>query len=301
MATRRSARSERTPGAPMRRQCGSMEVHQRMLEENPGFRRAQVRLEHAFMARMRAAPDARTTPYKINVVVHVVYKTNDQNISEAQIKSQIAVLNRDFRATNPDRTRTPLPWRGLVSDSMIEFVLKNITRTRTQATSFGTDDAVKSASTGGADPVTPDTVLNIWVCRLRGGLLGYAQFPGGPADTDGVVIRTTAFGRAGNVQPPFHLGRTCTHEVGHYFNLRHIWGDLPNCNGDDLVDDTPGAEAPNSGKPTFPKISCQNGPNGDMFMNYMDYVDDDSMFMFTAGQVARMQTALEGPRSSLIE
>src|SRR5262245_52352416 len=136
MANRRSARSERTPGAPTRRQCGAMEVHHRMLEENPGFARAQVRLEHAFMARMRAAPEARTTPYKIAVVVHVVYKTNDQNITEAQIKSQIAVLNRDFRAKNPDRTRTPTPWKGLVSDAMIEFELKNITRTRTQSTSF---------------------------------------------------------------------------------------------------------------------------------------------------------------------
>jgi len=123
---------------------------------------------------------------------------------------------------------------------------------------------------------------------------------GGPELTDGVVILNTAFGTTGSAADPFNLGRTTTHEIGHFLNLRHIWGDLPNCNGDDLVDDTPGAEKPNFKKPTWPHVSCSNGPNGDMFMNYMDYVDDDSMFMFTPGQVARMQATLDGPRKGLV-
>jgi hypothetical protein len=137
------------------------------------------------------------------------------------------------------------------------------------------------------------------VCALGGGLLGYAQFPGGPKSTDGVVINYRAFGTMGTAQSPFNKGRTATHEVGHYFNLRHIWGDTEDCSGSDFVADTPNCAGPNFGKPAFPKVSCNNGPSGDMFMNYMDYVDDAAMFMFTPQQVARMRTALDGPRRSL--
>ena len=103
----------------------------------------------------------------------------------------------------------------------------------------------------------------------------------------------------GSATKPFNLGRTTTHEVGHWLNLRHIWADTEDCSGTDFVADTPNAEGPNYGKPKFPKISCGNGPNGDMFMNYMDYTDDDSMYMFTAQQVARMHAALDGARGTL--
>jgi hypothetical protein len=131
-------------------------------------------------------------------------------------------------------------------------------------------------------------------------LLGYAQFPGGPPATDGVVILNTAFGTKGTAAPPFNKGRTATHEIGHWLNLHHIWGDTQDCSGTDYVADTPNAQLPNYSKPTFPHISCNNGPDGDMFMNYMDYVDDDSMFMFTTGQVARMVATLTGPRMSVV-
>jgi hypothetical protein len=115
-----------------------------------------------------------------------------------------------------------------------------------------------------------------------------------------VVILNTAFGTTGTATPPFHRGRTTTHEIGHYLNLHHIWGDVGIlCEDSDYVDDTPNQEGPNYGKPTFPSVSCRNGPNGDMFMNYMDYVDDEAMCMFTAQQVARMRAALAGPRSEL--
>ena len=128
------------------------------------------------------------------------------------------------------------------------------------------------------------------MCQLGGGLLGYAQFPGGPAATDGVVILHTAFGTTGTAAAPFNLGRTATHEIGHWLNLRHIWGDDGNgCTGDDFVADTPNAAGPNTGMPAFPHVTCGNGPNGDLFMNYMDYTDDAGMFMFTNGQVTRMQ------------
>jgi hypothetical protein len=164
---------------------------------------------------------------------------------------------------------------------------------------FGPDDSVKSRSTGGVNPWPADRYLNMWVCRLGGGLLGYAQFPGGPSETDGVVIRNTAFGTTGTVEPPFNIGRTGTHEVGHFLNLYHIWGLYDDCTGGDMVSDTPNAAGPNYGEPNFPHVSCNNGPNGDMYMNYMDYVDDRVMCMFTAQQVARMMATLDGPRSAL--
>jgi hypothetical protein len=95
------------------------------------------------------------------------------------------------------------------------------------------------------------------------------------------------------------LGRTTTHEIGHWLNLRHIWADTENCSGSDFVEDTPNAAGPNYGKPKFPHVTCNNGPNGDMFINYMDYVDDDSMYIFTGGQVQRILVALSEERSSI--
>lgn len=272
-----------------------------LLEKFPAFRASQMRLEGT-TDRRRAVGlvAAKVKLVTVKTIVHVVYKTPEQNISDAQIKSQIAVLNKDFRATNPDKSKTPAPWKGLVSDSHITFKLVKVTRTKTTKSGFTHDDGVKKASTGGIPPVTPKTHLNMWVCALTGGLLGYAQFPGGPSATDGVVINYRAFGTMGTAQAPFHKGRTATHEVGHYFNLRHIWGDTPDCAGTDMAADTPNCAGPNTGTPTWPVVTCNNGPNGDMFMNYMDYTDDVAMFMFTAQQVIRMRTALETVRSGLI-
>jgi hypothetical protein len=294
---------------PPRRNCGAMMVHNRLIESDPGFRARLAALENTTLNRLAAAfavPSEVTIP----VVVHVVYNTAAENISVAQVKSQIAALNKDYAATNPDKSKTPAVWAGLVTDTHIQFKLatkdpngkktNGITRTKTDETGFSDDDGVKSKTTGGANAWPSSKYLNIWVCTLAGGLLGYAQFPGGPARTDGVVILNTAFGTTGTATAPFNLGRTVTHEVGHWLNLRHIWGDTPDCSGSDLVDDTPNAAGPNFGKPTFPHITCANGPSGDMFVNYMDYVDDAAMVMFTSGQVVRMRTVLDGPRKSLV-
>ena len=138
---------------------------------------------------------------------------------------------------------------------------------------------------------------------IGGGILGYAQFPGGAAATDGVVISPVYIGRTGTVTAPYNLGRTASHEVGHWLNLNHIWGDDSGaCTGTDNVSDTPNQGAENYGKPVFPKVSCSNGPNGDMFMNYMDYVDDNAMFMFSTGQSTRMNAlfATGGARVGLL-
>jgi hypothetical protein len=313
MAKKKTTRRGVAAKPPRQRTCGAMQQHFHLLETFPPFRANMLALEHATQSRLRSAAVARTAPYKITVVVHVVHNrsTPSEKISVAQVNSEIAVLNRDYRASNPDKSKTPAVFSGLVADPMIEFALatkdpdgratNGITYTETDQTAFSDrGNPVKAKATGGIPPWDTKKYLNIWVCTLEGGLLGYAQFPGGPPKTDGVVILNTAFGTSGSATAPFNLGRSATHEIGHFLNLRHIWGDLPNCNGDDLVDDTPGAEAPNFGKPTWPHISCNNGPNGDMFMNYMDYVDDDSMFMFTPGQIARMHATLDGPRASLV-
>jgi hypothetical protein len=291
-----------------------MEVHRRLLRDSREYAAARARIEATtleYAARNTTMAEARTGVTRIPVVVHVVWNTAAQNISDAQIQTQIDVLNRDYRRLNPDVASVPAVFQPLVGDMQCEFFLattdpggnptNGITRTNTSSASFTSDNRVKSAATGGHDAWPADRYLNIWVCLLGGGLLGYAQFPGGPAATDGVVITHTGFGTTGTAAAPFNLGRTATHEVGHWLNLFHIWGDdVSACTGTDFVDDTPNAAGPNFGAPGFPHVTCSNGPNGDMFMNYMDYVDDRAMFMFTAGQLVRVNACLDGPRASIL-
>ncbi len=293
MAKKKPASITTTPsGAPTRRSCACLQSYFGLLDKYPDFRFNQANIESFTRSALRAGESAfRTGIVRIPTVVHIVYRADAENISDAQVKSQIAVLNKDFRAKNSDISKVPAPFRTLVGDTRVEFQLAKqnpqgqpttgITRTKTTQASFGVDDDVKSPATGGIAPWDTKRYLNVWVCTLRGGLLGYAQFPGGPPDTDGVVILNTAFGTTGTAVPPFNKGRTATHEVGHY------------------VDDTPNQFAPNTGAPAFPQISCNNSPHGDMFMNYMDYVDDAAMFLFTKGQVARMRATLAGPRKEL--
>ena len=300
------------PETPRLRRCATMDVHRRLLSSNPTYAKARAQIENlTLLYRKGARSQQRPGITRIPVVVHVVWNTAAQNISDAQITSQIDVLNRDFRRTNPDVSSTPAPFLPLTADARVEFFLANvdpngapstgINRRQTTVASFGyINDPVKAQATEGADAWPANRYLNMWVCQLDGGLLGYAQFPGGPAATDGVVILHSAFGTNGTAATPFHLGRTATHEIGHWLNLNHIWGDDgTGCSGTDNVADTPNQAGYNIGTPIFPQVSCSNGPNGDMFMNYMDYVDDPAMFMFTAGQVERMQACLDGPRSSI--
>ena len=258
--------------AVKRRQCAAMQEYERLLEEQSSFRANQRRAEE-FTARAVASGEAQRVARKlvtIPTVVHVVHKKPKENISKSQVQSQMTSLNQDFRCTNPDTAKVPDAWKGLVADAKIKFQLATkdpdgkktdgIVRVQTDRTSFGPGDGVKRASKGGSTAWPTDAYLNIWVCTLGGGLLGYAQFPGGPKATDGVVILNTAFGTEGTATAPFDQGRTLTHEVGHWLNLRHIWGDTLDCSGGDRVPDTPNCEGPNYGKPIFPVTSCGNGP-----------------------------------------
>jgi hypothetical protein len=294
---------------PARRTCGAHDIHAALMRTSVDYARARAAID-ARAAAMGALPTP-SAPTVIPVVVHVIHRGGPENISDAQIKSQIDVLNLDFRKKNGDVAKVPQPFKQLVADAFVEFVLASIdpagnptngiTRTQTNVAQFGADNAMKFTAQGGHDAWDSTRYLNMWVCpELIDGpntLLGYAQFPGGLPATDGVAIIHNAFGTMGTATAPFDLGRTATHEVGHWLDLFHIWGDQIGCTTDDNVADTPRQDRENIGKPAFPHITCNNGPHGDMFMNYMDYVDDDAMFMFTPDQVARMRATLAGPRS----
>lgn len=294
-------------------QCHTMNVLNKKLKENKGLYQKMYDIEYAtrkFIAAKKGGngggkPDGGGNDgggdtgggdnigvVNIPVYVHVVYSNSNENISDAQVASQIRVLNEDFRRTNNDANNTPNEFAGVAADSEITFTLANTFRYSNSRTSWGTNDAVK----GFYPPVTPSTHLNIWVANIGGGILGYAQFPGGNSATDGVVVAPQYFGTTGFVAAPFDGGRTTTHEVGHYLNLRHIWGD-GRCNRDDFVADTPRSDRPNYGCPT----SARNCRTNDQFMNYMDYTDDSCMNMFSIGQKDRMRAILVagGARAAL--
>lgn len=259
----------------------------------------------------------------IPVVVHVLWHTAMENISDKQIQSQIDILNADFSETNSDALPSTHPFYKFSTDTKIQFCLakrddigkatNGITRTYTDTIAYeGGSENVKDPALGGKKVWQPTKYLNIWVCNYgESDLLGFAQFPENLAedpDTDGVVIRHDAFGNTGTAGSTIkfaenNLGRTATHEVGHWLNLRHIWGDnQPNC-GNDFVADTKPAADPNYGCPTFPwnpNNKCGSGSDGEMYMNYMDYGDDKCLNMFTIGQTTRMQAALNNERKELL-
>jgi hypothetical protein len=289
-----------TTSAITQRLCASQDVLEAQLVADPTLAIRMNQIE-AFTQKKISSSNFKLVNGKIviPVVVNVLYKTAAENISDAQIQSQIAVLNKDFTATNSDFASVPAEWSGIKANVDITFELVKINRKATTKTSWGTKDAMKKTKQGGLDPTTPTTTLNLWACTIGGGILGYAQFPGGASATDGVVIDSKYFGLSGTASYPYNLGRTGTHEVGHWMNLRHIWGDA-SC-GNDLVADTPVAKTSNFGVPTYPYVSTCLPAHNEMTMNYMDYTDDRGMYMFTNGQKARITAifATGGPRAAI--
>ncbi len=276
--------------AVARRSCASQEVLTAQLVANPSLAIRMNQIE-AFTQKALSSPNFRlsaTGKIIIPVVVNVLYRTAAENISDAQIQSQIDVLNKDFTATNPDFNSTPALFAGVATNVDITFELVTINRKSTTKTSWGTRDTMKSSKRGGIDPTSPSNNLNFWVCTIGGGILGYAQFPGGSAATDGIVCDSQYVGVTpdSGASYPYNLGRTATHEIGHWMNLRHIWGDAT-C-GSDLVSDTPTHNTANYGVPVYPHLSTCPGTPVEMSMNYMDYTDDRGMYMFTNGQKSRI-------------
>jgi hypothetical protein len=279
-----------------KRGCSSHTVLERQIKEDPS-RAARMQEIEEFTS--RAISEGRLVNGKIEipVVFNVLYRTNAENLSLSRLQSQIDVLNQDFNARNSD-FNNPTPYASVKANVGITFVLDKVVRKATTRTSWIDDDSMKRNSRGGIAATSPTTKLNYWVCNLGPELLGYAQFPGGPASTDGVVCHTNFTGVSGSENAPFNLGRTATHEVGHWMNLRHIWGDRF-C-GSDVVSDTPVHDSPNRGVPAAGLRSTCTGTPLEMFMNYMDYTDDRGMFMFSNGQKSRMNAvfAVGGVRAS---
>lgn len=303
-------------GKSDQRTCYTMPNLNRLLNENPGLEKKMYDIEYHtrkfIMTKGNGnkpggnpgggGPGGGTTDVDetvldpgfaitIPVYVHIVLPDADV-VTNTQISDQISVLNDDFNIKNT--TELPSGATDFVNDATstgIHFTLAGTIRHDDPTSSWGTNDAVKKKY----PPITPNTHLNIWVCNIGGGILGYAQFPGGPSSTDGIVILYSSL--PGGTAVPYNLGRTATHEVGHYLNLRHIWGDGP-CKFDDYVLDTPTSDGANYGCPSYPTVNCKSA---DMTMNYMDYTYDDCMYMFTDGQTNRMHAVFQsgGPRDSM--
>lgn len=269
--------------------CASQEMLAIQLQQDPGLATRMQSIEIA-TAEFIKNPDnsfLSNGNVVIPVVVNVLYRTAAENVSAAQIQSQIDVLNADFAATNADYNSTPAYFQSVRSgDTKVRFVLDQVIRKSTKKSSWRTDNSMKSSARGGIDPTSPSNKLNLWVCNMSGGILGYAQFPGGSLATDGVVVDDNAFGSTGTAAAPYGMGRTATHEVGHWLNLRHIWGDAT-C-GNDFVGDTPLHQTSNGGCPAFPRYGSCSSTVPMMTMNYMDYTYDACMYMFSLGQSTRM-------------
>lgn len=287
------------------RMCAAQDVLDAQLAADPKLRNRLENIEEHTRTFMQSGRINEIGQLVIPVIVNVIYRTSQENISNAQIQSQIDVLNEDFNAGNDDVTSTPSFFSNLVADYGIEFELAAVNRKYSNKRSWSTNDDMKRSSRGGINPTSPTTHLNIWVVNsIRSGgntILGYAQFPGGNPATDGVVCGYNFFGRTGVLSAPFNKGRTTTHEVGHWMNLRHIWGDAT-C-GNDLVGDTPQHNTYNFGCPSSSHRSTCSGRPVEMTMNYMDYTDDACMYMFTQGQKARSLAifASGGPRASFAQ
>ena len=247
------------------------------------------------------------TVIKIPVVVHILYHYPSEKISDEQVHKQLEILNNCFRRKNADSSNTPAVFKSLAADCEIEFVLARsdakrrsttgINRKYTPITSWKNNDQMKFSATMGADAWDANSYLNIWVCNLDR-MAGYSSFPGGPAEKDGIVMDFESFGVSGTAS--YGMGKTLVHEAGHWLGLKHLWGD--ELCGDDGVDDTPKQASYTPGCPKTIRITCGNGPNGDMYMNYMDFTSDQCMNLFTKGQKARMHAlfASGGGRSGLL-
>ena len=293
--------------------CGTVQITRQIESAHPELKYKRESFERSIHEILNNEKNKQTKTKEIitiPVVVHVVWNTPEQNLSATQVWSQFNVLNEDFRRQNPDTIHTPAMFKPLAADCEIEFCLakrgptdtvtNGIIRVHTDVTEFPMDNSVKNPALGGSKAWDPKKYLNIWICHMAGNVLGYAQYPGGPDSTDGVVIDYQCFGNVGDLNPHYNKGRTATHEIGHWLDLYHIWGDdFGSCDGTDYVDDTPNAKDANYYCPSHPRTTSCN-PTGEMFMNYMDYVDDGCFNLFTTGQKERMLAAIMVSRPELL-
>jgi hypothetical protein len=309
--------------------CGGFLTHgQEKCGVNDAYFNAQKNQSTKFENWIRATKIGRSsnvvlsknsTLYQIPVVVHIVHNGDEigtgTNLGDLRIQEQIDILNKDFRRTTKDTLLTPLRFLPVAADTQIEFVLakrdpEGLPTTgivRVQGSQNGyrvseiesiSDDRLLKAESNWP----PDEYLNIYVTDLLNGFLGYAKFPfvelegiddpNGEAALDGAVVDYQYFGLNSNTGGSFEsFGRTLTHEVGHYFGLRHVWGDSQNCTFDDFCEDTPSqSESYNRQCPSDEPQSCDSE---DMFSNYMNYTNDACMNIFSTCQRERMRFVIE--------
>jgi len=292
------------------RNCGTDEYNAQLLIDNPNmmggeaFERQMAPKIAEIKRQLQSGSAARVLQFTIPVVVHVIHNGEPigvgANISDAQVISQIQVLNEDFRRmvgtngfnSDPNGADVEVEFclakqnpDGCVSNG-IDRVDMSAVSTTWSGPGGNTDTVLKPATFWDASQY-----MNMWSVNFsNSSLLGFAQFPGGPANTDGVVSNYTYFGSndAPGVTIPgsFNLGRTMTHEVGHYLALFHTF--QGGCGGGDQCADTPAVDSPNFGCPTT-HMSCGDL---DMVRNYMDYTDDSCMNVFTNDQKARVIAAM---------
>lgn len=305
--------------APQVQRCSVMDHEAYLQSQNPNRAAERATYENninQWVAQQQNNPTVQST-ITIPVVVHVIWNTAAENISDNQVLSQIQVLNEDYSRTNPDASNTPSAFTSVAANCDIQFCLATTDPNGNPTTgierrqissnvSFSTNDACKSYSTNGLNAWPVTQYLNMWVCNLGGGLLGYGEFPTGSAsNTYGLVMgyfcfgsSYTSYGSFPVLMASYDRGRTSTHEIGHCFNLIHIWGDDGGaCTGSDQCSDTPNQKAENYGCPAYPLTSgtgarCSTSDPSSMFMNYMDYTDDICMNIFTLNQKTRMLAVL---------
>lgn len=298
---------------PLHRQYKTQEANKNLLEKFAEYSQKHIEIQQfLYNYRSGAVTDQRTIP----VIFHVIYHDEEQRISEEQIYSQLDALNRDFSQELRTIGHAAEQAEGFADkqadDSNIRFCLgqamvggsmrDGINYVKTRKEVWSHDDGIKYKRGGGANAFRPKQFLNVWIGKLEDGNSGYAQFPGAPDKTDGIVIDYRYFGTVGTVQPPYDEGKTLTHLIANYLGVPDIWNEKIYC-GDDGVFDTPIHNGPNYGCPGYKHISICNSNLVEMTMNLMDNTDDACMYMFTYGQVRIMNAILssKGPRNRLIK
>ncbi len=322
---------------PSGRTCGTMDWFNAQMQNNPAFRAEYEENSRRTEAVLRQQIQQRITNPTLNqavtyipIVFHVVL-TSAQHAAypDQLIQRQLDSLNKDWAGLNSDSANVPAAFQSIRGHSNVQFCLAQRTPTggattgivrvvsSTLSTGPGGSDPIKSTAAGGSDAWDPTKYVNVWLGNFTSpSSLGYASFPIGSPENpsgnlslQGVVVLAQSV--PGGTAAPFNKGRTLTHELGHFFWLRHINGDS-NCGNDfpstTTLDDTPQQSNLTSGCPgQAPNVNtiasgCASSPNppGRMFQNYMDYTDDACYSMFTNGQVARMDLAIANYRASLL-
>lgn len=312
--------------------CGQVDYLKYLEQSQPGLQENIDKtyfnaLTHSQLKNKKSVDTIST----IQVVFHIVYNSDEVNLPDSLIHSQMQSLNECFRRQNPDTIDTRAIFLPVAADTRIQFELakvdpngdstNGIVRRETQRATFGSFPSNLSASDDvklardGSPAWDTDKYLNIWVCDLSAlgfdALLGYAHPPTGAdfwtnsnsfttSEKQGVVIHYKVVGKE-NPSIISTKEKTLVHEVGHYLGLRHIWGDAPRFNRcsedfDDFLDDTPLAGTNSQGQTcNFIKNTCNGFDDGDlpdMIENYMDYSQGECLNMFTTRQGEVMRANL---------